>query len=541
MWLPRRRGASTVRPAWSIPLHLKLLATYLVVAACVFAPSYIYLKTAFHKELRQTRLRDLEAESSALGEQLAAVPLKQRDELIALILGTVPARVTILDPRGRVLADSRTSGELENHSNRPEIKEALAKGTGSAERLSETTKDVMIYAAQRFPAEGPAQGVVRLALPTRAIDDAFERGFIFFTRAGAVAFSAAVLLSLLAALLISRPLKQLARTARAFTEGDLGHPIEVTSHDEIGDVATALGELAANLRGTLIAAGADRATLQALLDDLPCGVIIYDQECEPRIVSGPARVLCGFSGSDDLERARQLAELPGQAEAIARVLEERRGDTLDLDLPWLPNRHLQARWVSLHAANGDPQPALVVRDLEVEERSRRMQVALQLCIETLRKAARAVGQELAAELERTADDARSVTMSSSADEIAFESVELGKLCETAISGLKGRIEAMGLRVELDLSSPSVRVLEADGRSHHAVRRLVVGALAAMSGTNALRVRGEIGDSSVRLNVRAEGRKIKVGGLAELVHCFGGDAGSERVGDDSEAWLVLPRA
>ena len=74
-------------------------------------------------------------------------------------------RVTLVGTDGTVLYDNQNSvASMPNHADRPEIAEALADGTGSAERDSETSGYVSIYRAIRL-ANG---NVLRLAVAETA-------------------------------------------------------------------------------------------------------------------------------------------------------------------------------------------------------------------------------------------------------------------------------------------------------------------------------------------------------------------------------------
>lgn len=69
-------------------------------------------------------------------------------------------RYTLIAPDGEVLYDSSSpAGELENHRNRPEIREALSGGQGSIVRYSDTLKTDTLYAAVKLD-DG---SVIRLA------------------------------------------------------------------------------------------------------------------------------------------------------------------------------------------------------------------------------------------------------------------------------------------------------------------------------------------------------------------------------------------
>ncbi len=60
------------------------------------------------------------------------------------------ARVTFITEDGTVLADSRQENITENHSDRPEVIDALADGEGFAVRSSSTLKENMVYYCRAF-------------------------------------------------------------------------------------------------------------------------------------------------------------------------------------------------------------------------------------------------------------------------------------------------------------------------------------------------------------------------------------------------------
>jgi HAMP domain-containing protein len=352
-----------------------------------------------------------------------------------------------------------------------------------------------------------------------------------------------VLLSLVAALVVSRPLRRITDGARAFAAGDFGHPIDITSADELGDAAKALGELAAQLRGRLLSSGADRAALHALLDDLPVGVVLYDPHGAPVVISARARELCDLSPHQELERARQIIELDAQAEVVRKVLAN--GFTVEapLELPWRTPTPLRARWISIFAPDGDRQPALVVLEEGGREaRIQKLTQALQKGAEKLRIAVRHVKNPLlAADLANAADDVEAELELSPPSPAQVEAVTLGALCETASGDVHANAESGGISIELALPATETKVVEAAGRSRRAVRGLLSQAIRQCGRGHTLTLRGELVDTGVRLSVRAPGAPANVTRVTELVQCLGGEAGSVRDGDVSESWLLLPRA
>src|SRR5271157_1427323 len=76
------------------------------------------------------------------------------------------ARATVIDPTGKVLADSEADpSTMENHAHRPEFVSALAGQVGLDERKSRTVGVPFVYVAA--PVSG---GAVRLAYPLPEIE-----------------------------------------------------------------------------------------------------------------------------------------------------------------------------------------------------------------------------------------------------------------------------------------------------------------------------------------------------------------------------------
>lgn len=515
------------------------MVSYLLVVSLVFVPTVIYLSTIQRTEIRAAQVRELLTEAELIGERLTRTQDFELATTVAFIVDLLPQRVTVTDRDGRVLGDSITAGQLDNHAHHPEVQKALATGVGIEERVSETTGKRLLYVAARYPRLGQAQGVVRLAVPMATIDERGRKGTLFLNRSGAVALSAALLLSLFAALVVSRPLRRIADGARAFAAGDFGHPLDVKTQDELGEAARALEDLGAQLRDRLVAAGADRATLHALCDELPIGVILYDARLAPVLVNGPARLLCGFDIAHELERAREIPQLDEHKQAVRRVLEH--GDSVDLPLqtPWSNPPSVTARWVVVHASNGIRQPALLVLDRSGEARQATQVNALRIASDRLYEGARALGDTpMGARLRRAADDTEWLVPRTPARPADVEVLSLSGL----LTGVLDDLEAARRRdLEISLDDEHVSVVEAGGRTRRAVRDFIRAALEQIPAGEVLALASEPADARVRLILRTPNVPRGLTQVTDDLRSLGGEAGWERDGDATESWLLLPRA
>ena len=98
-----------------------------------------------------TYFSDVQAEQLRLQTALAAHALEREGVSYFDGLDTADRRVTWIAADGTVLYDSRSdSGGMENHLEREEVKAALATGSGTSFRYSDTLMERYIYTAQRL-------------------------------------------------------------------------------------------------------------------------------------------------------------------------------------------------------------------------------------------------------------------------------------------------------------------------------------------------------------------------------------------------------
>lgn len=523
-------------------LFLKLVLGTLTVLALVLVPTLLVVRHRIETEVQEAMRYELATQCQALARRLAEVPPERAPARIRDITQLVPVRVTVIDTSGVVLGDSHAPADtMDNHLARPEVREALLRGHGSAIRDSSTLGQTMIYAASRYPLTGPPAGVVRLALPAARAEEAAARTLDFIDTVAAAAATAAVLLSFAVALLLTRGLRQIRRGALALAQGDLSYPVAVKSRDEIGEVGAALAILARELRGRLLEAGADRSTLRALLDELPVGVIVCGRDGSPQALNGAARTLLDLAPASELEGARALIAAPAHAEVARRVLETRLTEEQVLEQTSRDGRSLRGRWVAVGREDGGAELVLILWD-DVVQQWRSIEQDMVTWADALRAAVPKVVNPVVADdigkvLERM-DRARASILPTP-DQIA--PTRLASLCEPVTKVARARAAADRITLELDLATPDTVVVEANGRVEAALRRMLKEALDASRPGDDLRLRSQDSPTAVRLSLRVRSAAIKTKWMNSQVAALGGSAGADRDGDDVELWLNLPRA
>jgi two-component system, OmpR family, phosphate regulon sensor histidine kinase PhoR len=191
-------------------------------------------------------------------------------------------RVTLIDAGGRVVGDSQVAlSELpavENHLDRPEVREAQRRETGVARRLSATLDRDMHYVARRVGPAGAPVGYVRVAAATddlKAVGRAQRRTLTWISM---TTFSALALIGYVAARRLTRSLRGLGEAAEAVAGGRLDERIAggEGDHDEVGRLAAALERMRHALARRISEAESGQRLLAAILTGLREGILVVD-------------------------------------------------------------------------------------------------------------------------------------------------------------------------------------------------------------------------------------------------------------------------
>jgi two-component system phosphate regulon sensor histidine kinase PhoR len=210
--------------------------------------------------LNQDKSGTLDALAKGLGEQ-------------------IDARVTIIAVDGTVLGDSEEDpATMENHKNRPEIRDALNTGLGESTRYSTTLGQKMMYVAIPISHQGEILGIARVALPLTAVESLVRRVTVSIIAAMAVAALLVILAAWIIARITTRPIRKLTTAAKKIASGELEQRITVEAGDEMGELAHAFNEMSLKLKEQVETISGDRARLATILDNMADGVIMTDIE-----------------------------------------------------------------------------------------------------------------------------------------------------------------------------------------------------------------------------------------------------------------------
>jgi two-component system, OmpR family, phosphate regulon sensor histidine kinase PhoR len=362
--------------AYSFAPRLRLAPLWPALAALALAA--VLASILLPRTLAESATGQLAQENRLL---MAAVPEPQsftapdyalEARLRQLVSGT-DFRITVVALDGKVLADSERRDEelaaMDNHRDRPEIAQALARGEGSAVRHSDTTGLDTLYAARLIHGSGGRSWILRLGQPLSTIS-ALKRHL-----ARILAFAVLAALALVAVLSwwltrsLFRPLGELLQAADQMGRGDYATPFRVPEQRELARLGTSLQRIARHAGDQIAAVEAERDHLRATVAGMTEGVLVIDGRGKVRLMNPAFCELFGVPASASPAEVLDLAREPRLADLVQQVLADGVERSLQLESLEPVRRTLALAGSTLGTEEG---AVVVVRDITESEQLNRM-------------------------------------------------------------------------------------------------------------------------------------------------------------------------
>ena len=277
--------------------------------------------------------KNLLVQGRLIGLQASADRIRKKDagalDRWADVLGSeAGSRITVTAADGRVLGDSEVSLDrlkyVENHAKLPEIRAALAAGSGISVRRSETVGMDFLYAAVPIVDAGKNIGTVRLATPLTDVQREVQALQWKILVSSGFCLLAALFLSLYVSRAFYAPVAKLSAAAERISRGDYAAVVDTGSDDELGQFGGMLSALAGRVSETIAELSAEQRQLTAIFDNMVEGVALVGPKGNLRDMNMVMERLFGVAA--DEVKGRPFIEAVRQApleEIVRRTLADR--------------------------------------------------------------------------------------------------------------------------------------------------------------------------------------------------------------------------
>jgi two-component system, OmpR family, phosphate regulon sensor histidine kinase PhoR len=344
----------------------QLYPTYLLITLMALLSVGWYALSSLQEFYYDRTTIDLEVRAR-LVERLVASQLPRRDKsqldsLSKEVGRSAFMRVTLIQPSGEVLGDSHEDpARMDNHGDRPEIKDALAGYRGMSVRFSHTLQKKMMYLAIPVKSEGVIIGVVRTSLPIAFIDNALRSIEIKIAWAALAVALFAAIISLGVSRRISRPLELMKQAAEEFARGGAPGQIPVTGSLEIAGLGDALNQMARQLDYRIRRITEERNEREAVLFSMVEGVFAVDAAERFISMNQAAAQLIGVDVKNFKRKSiQELVRNNELQKFVKKALNSQKVVETDFVLQGPQERNLQARGTVLKDASDNRIGALIV-------------------------------------------------------------------------------------------------------------------------------------------------------------------------------------
>jgi len=245
-------------------IQTKITLTYVMIAVLIVTALGIFTSLWMESYFKDRMVSELSRQSDLvlyILQEDSTRNFTQVDGLVKQVGGLEHLRITLIDGKGNVLADSEVPlqeiDEIKNHLDRPEVQEAKRTGIGHNIRHSATVDRDFLYVAKevRKPQVNSLfeyLNYIRLSAPYEQVQRQIDqiRSIIIVTGFGVLL--AIIFVSILVSRWITYPMAKIAGGVERIRAGNLDARLAVKSNDEIGLTAKAINELVDKLKADIV-------------------------------------------------------------------------------------------------------------------------------------------------------------------------------------------------------------------------------------------------------------------------------------------------
>jgi two-component system phosphate regulon sensor histidine kinase PhoR len=320
-------------------LFRRIVLIYIIIAPLLLLSLELYLS----REVKDSYISNLE-KSLAIQARLIAdqIPLSFSDNLDAFckqFKDRTGARVTVIDDSGKVLGDSdEPANTMENHADRPEIKESDISGAGSSVRFSSTLRRNQFYLA--VSTDTDPKRFLRLSMPLHEVEQAINKIRMRVIIASLSVLFIALFTGLFQTRKITKSIEEIAEFSKEVAEGNLKKRLFLKNKDELGQLGKNIIDMADELNAKLIQSEEEKRKIAAIIQNMSDGLILTDTKGRIIMSNDAVLKLFGISSGIDGKTLMEAFRIGRLMELVDMVAEGNRKVSREIQVTRPKELHL---------------------------------------------------------------------------------------------------------------------------------------------------------------------------------------------------------
>lgn len=306
-------------------MNKRFITPCLIVSLLTFIAFEIFVSNFLEKQYIFKLKEDLLIKANILKDLF---PESGFDEFCKEYKKKTGLRITVISETGKVLGDSdEIAVNMDNHLNRPEIKEALLSGNGFSMRFSKTLNRELLYVALLIESQR-GKRVLRLSTPFEK--PAFE---IMQVRIAIFIYTFLLLATLLFVWFyhvkrLRKGIREVIEFSEGLSSGKKDLMIFISKRSELTALARHVFDMTEKFNKKLEDARNERRNFELILKHLQEGLMIVDEKNAVLLINEGLKNLLNLedlpsSGEDFAYEGKKSLEILRNAELIALMEEAR--------------------------------------------------------------------------------------------------------------------------------------------------------------------------------------------------------------------------
>ena len=344
------------------------MATQMAISAVVLLFMVIYLsarlETYFESRFENRWRRELAlARDYARTLDLEHLSTGQVDAWADRVGEILAMRVTLIDSSGRVLGDSQVDASrlsaVENHRDRPEVRQALSEGYGKNRRVSTTVNRDLFYFAMPLGDKTERRGVMRVAVPAREIKAALAQIHMLIWWGSAVGFGLILVVGFLVSKSIVKRLQEIVEAGKRMPQGDFSSRIAINGSDEVSDLSRSLNQMGDELQTYIQQVTQERDQLQTILTSMIEGVVVTDLRGQVILTNPAFAKILGLEKIAGNQSLQELFHEPRFLLAFDEAVEQKHDVSVSIESRNASGKYLKA-YIGLLGSSQHPSGVVTV-------------------------------------------------------------------------------------------------------------------------------------------------------------------------------------
>lgn len=301
-------------------IHVKLVLIYVLLIIIALQIIGIYFSNKLEDSLKSNFEDSILQRIDLIQYSIREEMMKERDEttptlehslnnaLREFATGDIN-EIRVIDSRNKVLATSNTENQsiIGQRSNDDIVKKVIISETYQEEIAldAETNTRVWIIATPILSTVGPngeVLGAIYIESNIEKVYDQMDDINRIFAVGTAISLVITIVLGILIARTITRPILDMRKQAQALSRGNFSRKVRVYGDDEIGQLAIAFNHLTNRLQEAQSSTEAERRKLASVLANMTDGVIATDRRGRIILINDPALGFLNVTREDTLNR-----------------------------------------------------------------------------------------------------------------------------------------------------------------------------------------------------------------------------------------------